>query len=61
MEGGEHGIVSSLTDKHFELRYESLLTFLVVKLSEQNKIRLAPIFWLVEFERSGRISEFDSM
>ena len=32
MEGGEHGIVSSLIDKLVELRYGSLFTFLVVKV-----------------------------
>ena len=32
MEGGKHGIVSSLIDKLVELRYGSLFTFLVVKV-----------------------------
>ena len=32
MEGGEHGIVSSLIDKLVEIRYGSLFTFLVVKV-----------------------------
>ena len=32
LEGGKHGIVSSLIDKLVELQYGSLFTFLVVKV-----------------------------
>ena len=61
LRGGEHGIVSSLIDKLVEIQYGSLFT-LVAKVitcrAERKSICL--IFWLVKFERSCRISEFDS-